>query len=272
MTFIAPLLLASAIFSLIASFLHLSSIARGKNGHPILGIFFTWSVTSFWVILAYFVYQNGTIGESLLAMIDSPDFRRYVGILAGVLTIIEFVPYIYSIVKGKTKPERASWSIWALVTAIGLASFYSSGARETIWMLVAYVAATITVSLLSIRYGVGGWTKFDRYIIFSCALCLVVWWLTGSPLIALAMTITIDALAALPTIRKTYYHPESEDRLAWVISLSAGGLNLLAVEKWDFAHASYPIYLFIMIGIVTELILRPRHRRHRAHILEEKRV
>ena len=224
------------------------------------------------MILSYFAYKNTDIWETLLGTLTSLEFRRYVGILAGVLTIIEFVPYIYSILKGKTKPERATWFIWSLVTAIGLASFYSSGAREAIWVLVAYVVATIIVSLLSIRYGVGGWTVFDRIIILSCGLCLFIWWITGSALIALAMTITIDALAALPTVRKTYYHPETEDRLAWVISLSASGLNLLAVEKWDFAHASYPIYLFIMIGVITELILRPRHRRHHTHQLEEGRI
>ena len=119
------------------------------------------------------------------------------------------------------------------------------------------------IAALSVKYGVGGWNLLDRFIIIACGGVLLVWYFSGSAIITLGAVLLIDLLAALPTIRKTYYHPETEDRLAWVMSLSGNGLNLLAIPAFTFADAAYPIYLFLMVAVVTELVLRPRHRRHR---------
>jgi len=202
--------------------------------------------------------------SQLFDMVRSPDFKRSVGVIAGVITILEFIPYIYSILKGHTKPERATWFIWSVVTVIEFSSYYfSSEGGTAIWVSLSYMISASVIAALSVKYGVGGWNLLDRFIIIACGGVLLVWYFSGSAIITLGAVLLIDLLAALPTIRKTYYHPETEDRLAWVMSLSGNGLNLLAIPAFTFADAAYPIYLFLMVAVVTELVLRPRHRRHR---------
>jgi hypothetical protein len=51
-----------------------------------------------------------------------------VGQLAGAISFLGFVPYIIEIAQGKTRPNRATWWIWAVVGAMLCASSYASGA------------------------------------------------------------------------------------------------------------------------------------------------
>ena len=59
-----------------------------------------------------------------------------VGFFAGLLSLAAFVPYIIAIVKGVTKPNRATWWIWTTNGLILLASYYASGAESTVWVAV----------------------------------------------------------------------------------------------------------------------------------------
>ncbi len=177
------------------------------------------------------------------------------GMVAGVISLAAFIPYIISILRGKTKPNRASWWIWTVVGLMLASSYSASGAKDTIWVAISYVIGPFITALLALKFGEGGWTRFDRACIGCAAMSGALWFIFDSPLLALFINITIDCAGALPTIRKTYKKPEDEDRIAWILFFLGNTLNLFAIEKWNFAIATYPIYLFIGCGIITFLVL-----------------
>jgi hypothetical protein len=183
------------------------------------------------------------------------------GAIAGATTLLGFVPYWMSIVGGKTQPNRATWVIWSIVGVILSSSYWAAGARGTIWVPLSYVIGPIVTSLLGIRWGVGGWTKFDRRCLMGTAVSLVLWILLKSPLVALGLNLLIDFLGALPTIAKTTRDPEGEDRLAWLLFAIGNGFNLLAIEQWTWAIAAYPVYLFVLCVWMIVLLVRPRKLR-----------
>lgn len=55
-------------------------------------------------------------------------FRSVLSLLAGVLFVAGFVPYIRAIVRGQTKPAKASWIIWATLDTITIAGMYAKDA------------------------------------------------------------------------------------------------------------------------------------------------
>lgn len=187
----------------------------------------------------------------------SDDFSITIGVIAGVVLIASFIPYIASILAGKTKPQRATWCIWSFLSILLLFSYYFSGGRTAIWVSIGAVVVFTTIALLSLRkkYGVGGWTKFDRGIIAGCGLCLFIWWISNSAITALTMAMLMDALGAIPTIKKIHHYPKQEDKWAWIIAFTAHTLNLMAVEQWDYAHAAYPLYLFLEVGLIMILVV-----------------
>ena len=82
-----------------------------------------------------------------------PPFTVVAGWVAGVLSLVAFVPYIVAILRGETRPNRATWWIWTTTGGVLLASYYFSGADTTIWVAVSYFVASLVTAVLSIRYG-----------------------------------------------------------------------------------------------------------------------
>lgn len=188
------------------------------------------------------------------------DLYAWLGVVAGLVGLLAFGPYIMATLLGVTRPNRATWAIWSLVGVMLATSYFSaSGERVTIWVPISYVIGPIVTALLSIWYGVGGWTRLDRLCLIIAAISAVMWWLTGQPVLALLLNLLVDLVGVIPTLRKAYNEPESEDRLAWTMSCLANGLNVLAlnpfrIAEWTFAESVYPLYMFVAVGLVTSFI------------------
>lgn len=193
-----------------------------------------------------------------------PEFTVFAGQAAGVVALAAFIPYIVSILRKRTKPNRASWIIWTAVGAIIASSYWASGARHTIWVPIAYAVGPLMVLFLSVSYGKGGWTWFDRYCLFGAGISLAIWWAFCSPLVALLMNIFIDFMGVLPTAKKVFHEPETEDKTAWTVSVLSSVINLFAVENWVFAVAVYPLYVLFGNGFVAALIfVRERQKKQK---------
>jgi hypothetical protein len=181
-----------------------------------------------------------------------------IGVLAGFLSFLCFIPYIVTILLGKTRPNRASWWIWAINGSILSTSYYFAGANNTLWLIVFPVIAQFIIALLSLKYGKGGWNFFDRACLMGASLSLTLWLGLKSPMSAIVLTLVTDVLGALPTIKKSYYEPETEDMLTWVLYVIASILNLLAIEQWSLAILLPPMYVLLVNTTILVLLLRSR--------------
>ena len=186
------------------------------------------------------------------------DLSLIAGRVAGVLSLAAFVPYILATLRGHASPNRATWWIWTINGFVLGASYYSSGAEQTIWVPVSYAIGPFITAVLSLRQGEGGWTPFDRNCLLGAGTGLAFWWAFDSPEVALVMTLSVDFAGALPTIKKAYLDPDGEDRPAWALFIAGNTANLFAIERWVFAIAVYPIYMFLASGTIAALVLRPR--------------
>lgn len=187
------------------------------------------------------------------------DMQATAGVIAGIVALLALVPYAVSIVRGKTKPNRASWFIWTFVGLMIVGSYHASGATHTMWVAGAYVAVPLTVALLSIRYGTSGAHSFDWLCLGLSLASIVPWWFFRSAPTALYINIFVDCLGALPTVRKALLDPQSEDRLAWLIAFLANCINLLAIHSWTPEISAYPMYAFAITGLIASILyLRQR--------------
>jgi hypothetical protein len=162
--------------------------------------------------------------------------------------------------QGRTRPNRATWWIWLVVGIIIAASYRSAGANATIWVPLSYVIGPFVTSLLGIKFGQGGWTRFDRICLLGAALSLLLWGICRSPDLALGINIGIDLLGALPTIRKSLIDPHGEDLLAWVLFFVANTINVLAIDRWSWQVAIYPLYMFGINGTICWVLWQGRRK------------
>jgi hypothetical protein len=185
------------------------------------------------------------------------DWQAKMGQVAGLFSILCFIPYILTTLQGKTKPNRATWWIWVVLSTVISFSHYSSGALNTIWLPICGGIGQFIIAILSLKYGEGGWNRLDRFCLVCVGFSLILWWQFNVPLVALLLSILIDCLGALPTIKKTYHKPETEDCLTWILYLLGSTFNLFAIERWSFALSIFPIYIFSINVTMVALVLRP---------------
>jgi hypothetical protein len=176
------------------------------------------------------------------------------GILAAVVGTAASIPYILSIRAGKTKPDKTSWLIWTAVGLLMFASYWSVGARDTVWITLPVGIAAIAA--FSLKYGVGGWSVFDRACALAAFAGLLLWWLSGLAITALALAMVADIIGYFPTIKKTWDKPNSEDRLTWGMYLLAAVFNFLAINSWTPEIAIYPTYILVFNALVFWLAVR----------------
>jgi len=185
------------------------------------------------------------------------NLHQTLGIIAGVLALVGYIPYIISIFAHKTRPNKASWFIWTLVGGLLAFSYIATGDKTSIWLPLGYFLGPFITAILSIRYGYAEWSRLDKICVITAVMSLVPWLMANNPLVTLYINMFIDLAGALPTIVKTYREPESEDFIAWFIFFIANTLEVFSVSKWTLAGA-YPIYLFFLAGTIVLLILKDK--------------
>ena len=176
--------------------------------------------------------------------------QSWLGVIAGVLTLIGFIPYWWAILQGSTCPNRATWWIWTIVGIIIAFSYRASGAQSTMWVPIVYVIGPFCTALLSIKFGADGWTKLDTICVLGVAIGLILWGVYRSPQLTLGLNIGIDFLGALLTIRKSIRDPDSEDLFSWLLFALANIINLLAVDRLEWQIILYPVYVVLITAIV----------------------
>lgn len=184
------------------------------------------------------------------------------GAAAGVLSLAAFAPYALSAIRNPNKrPHRATWCIWTLVGILLAIGNYSNGVRAGIWLPLSFILGPALLAIISLKHGEGGWSLLDRFCITGALVSAGIWWMTDDPFLMLLINIGIDALGAIPTIKKSYHEPEAEDPIFWYLASAATALNLVAIETWSVAAAVYPVYMFLLMGTISLFELRPSWRR-----------
>lgn len=179
--------------------------------------------------------------------------------IAGVIGLLGYIPYILAILKQKTVPNPATWWIWSVIGWAAFASYFAAGGYETFWLMLSYAIGPSIIALLSLKYGKGRLDKFDTSCLAISCVSLVAWATTNNPFITLAINLGIDITGSLPTIRKTYFEPETEDGLSWTVFWVGNTMNFLTVlflGNWSFSIVAYPFYLFILASTMVGLIAR----------------
>ncbi len=182
--------------------------------------------------------------------------RSLIGQVAGAASFVAYILYYISIIRGRSRPNRATWIILTVVGVLIAASYYASGARDTMWVALAYTIGPSIAAILAFRYGEGGATRLDIFCLVACGLSVILWILSENPIYTLTINIAIDFLGILPTLVKSYIDPESEDTLAWTLTTLSNGLNVFAIGAWTVSIALYPIYMVIVNGLVTIFLLK----------------
>jgi hypothetical protein len=181
-------------------------------------------------------------------------------IAGSVINFVACVSYIRAILKGEATPNRVTWFLWALAPLIAGVAQWRSGVGISTLVVLSVGLGPACIVLASFVAGTGSWKlgPFD-YACGACSLAaLALWSMTGDPVVAIVLSILADAAAALPTLRKAWLAPATEDRSAYLIAFAGMVLGILSVEEATFSAYAFNAYLVVVSGALVLILYLPR--------------
>ena len=178
--------------------------------------------------------------------------HAFVVVCAAISTILAIycgIPYIFSIIRGETKPHQFTWLIFTIMNAVVLTSQFLEGARASVLISVIFFVYSAVDFCLSLRYGVRNTSKYDR-ILFGLALAtIVLWLLTRSNELAIWLTVLIDFFATAMLVLKVKRHPGSEPFWLWFIATMAFVFTCLSLADKPFGI----LYVRPLYGVLSDV-------------------
>ena len=185
-------------------------------------------------------------------------------IAGAVINFVGGLSYVRAILKGEAAPNRVTWFLWAFVPLIAGLAQLRSGVGISTLVVMSVGASPACVVIASFVAETGSWKlgPFD-YVCGACALAaLALWAVTGDPVTAIVLSILGDAAAALPTLRKAWIAPATEDRLAYLISFVGMIAGILSIREATFSAYAFNVYLLIASGVLVLILYLPRASSH----------
>jgi hypothetical protein len=145
------------------------------------------------------------------------DVKSLIGLLATIIGLIGYIPYFRDIFRGQTKPHVFSWFIWGLLTTIAFIAQFIEDAGPGSWVTGSTAVICLVIAGIALSKGERGITKFDWFCFITALAGIVLWVITDNPLTAVIIVTLVDALAYVPTFRKTYHKPYEETLIEYAL-------------------------------------------------------
>ncbi|TAL49889.1 hypothetical protein EPN81_04385 [Patescibacteria group bacterium] len=174
-------------------------------------------------------------------------------VLAGVLFVAAFVPYIRAILKKQAQPMKSTWLIWATLDTITLAGMWANDSVNG--QITGAILGAWTVTILAFKFGESGWSLLDKLCLAGAALGIILWQTFDNPTLGMMTSLSVIFLGSIPTFVSAWKDPNKENKLAWWIYWASCVCALIGVPNWTLQDAAQPITFFaietIMVFILT---------------------
>lgn len=186
-------------------------------------------------------------------------FPQLLVVVSVLLMVWGAYDYLRDTLAGKTKPNRVSWSLWALAPLISLGAAFDANAD--VWASIRVLVGGVVPAVIFLASFINknSYWRLGRFDWFCGGLslaALVFWQLADSPLVAVLLATTANTLATVPTFVKAWNYPETESRLIFITSFTSAILIIPAIPVWTIANSAFQIGLMLTTGALLVAIYR----------------
>jgi hypothetical protein len=175
-------------------------------------------------------------------------------VIASLLALLGNIPYLINVIKGRTKPHPYTWFVWTIVSCVVFFGQIAKGAGIGAIPTAVSEIFTVIIFLFSIKYGFKNPPKTDKYFLALAILGLIPWILTKDPTFSVITVVSIDLIAFIPTLRKTYCFPKSETSLLYGTNALRHFLTLGALGSYNIATMLHSIAMIVTNAVMVIFI------------------
>jgi YVTN family beta-propeller protein len=186
-------------------------------------------------------------------------------VLGCLVNFLAGIGYVIATVRGQARPNRVSWGLWSVTSWLAFLGQLDEGVGLPA-LLTLTVAAIPTLIFLASFVG-GAYWQFSRLDVVCALLAigtLIAWKLTASGIVAIVLSIAVDALAGIPTVVKAFREPESESHVAYTAGMFSAVCTLVTLTGFTIASSAFAIYFLTLCTTISFLLLVNPRLRERA--------
>jgi hypothetical protein len=181
--------------------------------------------------------------------------------------------YLRDTLRGTTQPNRVTWLLWAVAPLLAAAVELSEGAglRALPTFMVGFMPLLIFFGSFHNSAAVWKVRRMDYACGAFSVVGTIVWLVTRNGVLAISSAIAADFLAGVPTLMKSWTHPQTETVHSYVGALISMVVLLLTVDQWTFDVVAFPLFVAITATVQSAVVgfeLGPRFRRSRHRNVE----
>ncbi len=178
--------------------------------------------------------------------------------IAVVFAIIGNVPYLADVLKRKVRPHPYTWFVWSIVSLTTFFGGFAKGAGVGAIPTGVAECFTILIFFFSLRYGFSNIQKRDHVFLAIALFGLIPWAITRDPTISVIIVVSIDVVAFMPTLYKTWQYPKTENRILFIMNVARHLLTLLSLQAYNIATALHSIAMIITNTVMVWFISRKK--------------
>jgi hypothetical protein len=177
--------------------------------------------------------------------------------ISVIIGLLAFLPYFKSAISNKTQPHVFTWLIWAITQGTAVVGLWLGGGGIGAISLTIGTFLVILVFFISLKNGKKNITRSDVVVLIAALSAVAIWWFLNNPILAVLLVSAIDVIGFIPTLRKSYSNPWTEDVLSWVFFATANIFAILALASYNLLTLSYLAALTTAeIILITFLFIR----------------
>lgn len=179
-------------------------------------------------------------------------------LIATAIAIAGNVPYLYDILKKRVQPHPYTWLVWSIVSCVTFFGQWLKGAGVGAIPTGTSELFTIIIFFFSLRYGFKNIVRTDTYFLIIALLGLIPWIITKDPTISVIIVVSMDVIAFIPTLRKTWRHPRTETPLLFSMNVLRHILTLFSLEAYNIATMLHSVAMIATNTLMTGFIVVQR--------------
>ncbi|HET7523855.1 MAG TPA: hypothetical protein VFJ79_06905 [Acidimicrobiales bacterium] len=178
-------------------------------------------------------------------------------ILGAVIGLGGMLFYVRDTIRGVTQPNRVTWFMWSLAPLIAFAAEIQAGVglRSLMTFVIGFGPLLILAASFANRQAAWHIGPFDWLCGALSAAGLVTWLVTRHGTVAVVASIAADALAATPTLRKSWSAPGTESASAYVTAAVNALITVLTIDHFTTADAAFPVYILVIASVESVLVV-----------------
>jgi hypothetical protein len=164
--------------------------------------------------------------------------------------------YLRDTLRGTTKPNRVTWLLWAFAPLLAAVVEFDDGVglRALPTFMIGFMPLLVFIGSFHSPGAVWRIRRIDYACGVMSVVGTVVWLVTRNGILAISAAIAADFLAGIPTLMKSWTHPESETVYSYLGAVISMAILLLTITQWTFEEAAFPIFIVCVASVEVVLV------------------